>query len=532
MKKVALFIFAIAIVSSTFAQKTPDVIYGPLFKAVQESNIFSDSKTFVDAVPKSDAAAIVRDYLSQSKSVAFSLADFVNENFTLQAQPKVVNEQQGKPIEQHIKELWTVLKRAQDKKVQGSSLLALPQPYIVPGGRFTEVYYWDGYFTMLGLKEHGEVKTIENMVDNFAFLIKTYGHIPNGNRSYYLSRSQPPFFSMMVDLLASIKGKSIYKKYLPALQQEYDFWMEGADKVKAGGAFKRVARLKNGFLLNRYCDNLDIPRQEGYKEDFKTAQEAAVKEMAVMRFANETAMNKHREMVHKRTYKDLRSAAESGWDFSGRWFDDVNDLSTIRTTSIAPVDLNSLIYHLEQVLIEHGGKVNKTIHQNREILLLNIFFNKSVGFYTDIDLHTNQPIDKVTAAGFFPIHFLPYTKFERQKVAANIISTAKRELIKPGGIVTTPNTTGQQWDAPNGWAPLQWMGIMAIEKLGDKGLAKSVAQSWINLNKKIYDATGKLTEKYNVVDLTLETGGGEYPNLDGFGWTNGVYMALIKRYNL
>ena len=122
-------------------------------------------------------------------------------------------------------------------------------------GRFREVYYWDSYFTMLGLKESGEIKTIRDMVSNFAYLIETYGHIPNGNRTYYLGRSQPPFFSCMVELLAGIQGDSIYQHFLPAMEKEYEFWMDGADKLKAGDAYRRVVRMKNGDLLNRYWDD-------------------------------------------------------------------------------------------------------------------------------------------------------------------------------------------------------------------------------------------------------------------------------------
>src|SRR5437762_11712085 len=140
----------------------------------------------------------------------------------------------------HIKNLWNVLRREADTVVNGSSLLPLPNPYIVPGGRFREVYYWDSYFTMLGLQASGEGEMIENMLKNFAYMIDNYGHIPNGNRSYYLSRSQPPFFALMVDLLAQIKSDSVYIAFMPALEKEYEFWMEGAAKLKRGEAYKRA----------------------------------------------------------------------------------------------------------------------------------------------------------------------------------------------------------------------------------------------------------------------------------------------------
>src|SRR5207237_10406288 len=120
---------------------------------------------------------------------------------------------------------WQVLQRKPDAASRLSSLAALPNPYIVPGGRFREVYYWDSYFTMLGLQENKQTKVISNMIDNFAYLIDTYGFIPNGNRAYYLTRSQPPFFAMMVNLLANSEGNAIFTKYQPHLITDYKYSM-------------------------------------------------------------------------------------------------------------------------------------------------------------------------------------------------------------------------------------------------------------------------------------------------------------------
>ena len=532
MKNKILFtILSFTIINMATAQKTPDKIYGQLFLDIQNGNVFADSKTFVDCTPKRKVAAIMYDY-GLAKSTTFDLKKFVADNFNVQVQPNVTNIKAGKTINEHITDLWKILKRAEDKKIEGSSLLALPKPYIVPGGRFTEVYYWDSYFTMLGLKESGEIKTMEDMIDNFAFLINTYGHIPNGNRSYYLSRSQPPFFAMMVTLLASVKGNGTYKKYLPALQKEYNFWMDGSLKVKNGEAIKRVIKLDDGTILNRYCDDDSIPRQEGYREDVKTADEAVSQKMMTIRFGSEAAMNAFRETESKIIYNNLRSAAESGWDFSSRWFTDPTKLSTIHTTDFAPVDLNSLILHLENVLLKNGGKVNAVLSNKRAAALKKIFWNKELSFYCDYNFVDKAVSNSITAAGFFPLSILNYTAAEIKILSPKIVSATNENLLKPGGIVSSTQNVGQQWDAPNGWAPQQWMAIVGLEKIGQTALAKDIATRWTNLNKKVYNATGKLTEKYNVVDLTIETGGGEYPNLDGFGWTNGVYLALIKKYNL
>jgi alpha,alpha-trehalase len=521
------------------AQKTPDKIYGQLFLDVQNGNVFPDSKTFVDCTPKRKPTDIMYDY-GLAKGSGLDLKKFVADNFNMpEGPPAYDNVMQEKDVVKHIKSLWSILKRDADKSTEGSSLLGLPNAYIVPGGRFREIYYWDSYFTMLGLKESGEEKMIESMIENFAFLITTYGHIPNGNRSYYISRSQPPFFCMMVELLASIKGDAVYKKYLPAMQKEYDYWMEGAATLKNGSSFKRVAKLKDGTILNRYWDDLDIPRQEGFVEDTKTADAASTEKMMTMRFANEQAMNSFKQESDKNIFKNLRAGACSGWDFSSRWFADANKISTIRVLDIAPIDLNSLMYKMETILsktyeltkqknlqTKFNGLATKRMQGIEKY-----FFSKGINFYSDYNFVENSTTDIPTAAALYPLNFIT----KSQKSYSTIGNAAKifieKYLLKDGGIVSTPNNTGQQWDAPNGWAPQQWMVITGLENCNQKVLAKDIAMRWIKLNNDVYLRTNKLMEKYNVVDLKLEAGGGEYPSQDGFGWTNGVLLALIKKYD-
>jgi neutral trehalase len=152
-----------------------------------------------------------------------------------------------------------------------SSLLPLPYPYVVPGGRFRELYYWDSYFTMLGLEADGRHDLALNMLKDFAFEIDCYGHVPNGNRTYYLSRSQPPFFSLMVDLIAKREGETSYVTYLPELEAEYEFWMDGSTVLRGSEGYRRVVRLRDGTILNRYWDDRAEPRDESYREDIATA---------------------------------------------------------------------------------------------------------------------------------------------------------------------------------------------------------------------------------------------------------------------
>lgn len=221
-------------------------------------------------------------------------------------------------LREHIDWLWPELVRMTATAPANSSLIPLPRPYVVPGGRFREGYYWDTYFTMLGLEEAGRTDLIDDMLQNFAYEIDQFGHIPNGNRTYYLSRSQPPFFSHMVELRAKTLGVDAYRNYLPALKKEYTYWMRDVDRTAPGHARRHVVVLRDGAVLNRYWDELDTPRPESYIEDVHTAQEAT-------------------DRPAREVYRDLRAAAESGWDFSSRWFGDNSTLATIRTTAIIPM---------------------------------------------------------------------------------------------------------------------------------------------------------------------------------------------------
>ena len=183
--------------------ESPRALFKDLFDAVQQAQIFADSKTFADAAPKLPPPHILALFHAAKPQSRDALRVFVAENFTLPEQvigPELPAERVA--IARHIDSLWDQLTRASTTAPQYSSLLPLPEPYVVPGGRFRELYYWDSYFTMLGLAESGRNDLVEHMVRDFAYLIDAYGHVPNGTRSYYLSRSQPPFFYAMVGLLS------------------------------------------------------------------------------------------------------------------------------------------------------------------------------------------------------------------------------------------------------------------------------------------------------------------------------------------
>ena len=252
---------------------SPDARFGDFFSLVQtDSTLFGDSKTFVDALPLHPTDSILHQYLLEKNQPGFSLQAFIQKNFIVpNNSPSNYVSDNAQSVSAHITTLWDVLTRPADTLDIGSKL-PLPNQYIVPGGRFREVYYWDSYFTMLGLVADNRIAEVEKIVDNFAFLLDKYGFIPNGNRSYYLTRSQPPFFACMVQLLATVRGDEVYKKYLPALEKEYAFWMLGvkADIGKDINWAGHVVQLE-GHSLNRYKDAGDVARPEGFKEDEKVA---------------------------------------------------------------------------------------------------------------------------------------------------------------------------------------------------------------------------------------------------------------------
>lgn len=490
----------------------PDKIYGRLFTDVQMNRIFPDNKTFVDCVPKRDPQAIVSDYLSiiNNPAVRFSLHQFVEENFTVPVSPAdQIQTGANETVTEHINRLWDVLKRNPDQPVKGSSLLNLPGPYIVPGGRFREIYYWDSYFTMQGLQVSNRYDLIEAMINNFSYLLNTYGHIPNGNRSYYLSRSQPPYFSLMLDILAEKNGRSVYALYRNALQKEYDYFTDKSAPTRHN------VTMPDGSVLTRYYDQGDRPRQESFYEDSLLG-----------------VNNKNRSLL----YRNLRSGAESGWDFSTRWFADGKTLATIQTTNLVPVDLNCLMYHLEQTLStayrETGLLVQSNYYaqlaQKRKAAIVKYLFNNADNWFYDYNIVKKALSTEKTIAGITPLYF----SLVEPGVAKSMADVVQQMFLKDGGVVTTLRNSGQQWDAPNGWAPLQYIAIQGLENYQLSELARTIAMRWVDLNIKVYKKTGKLMEKYNVEDTGLEAGGGEYPSQDGFGWTNGVLLKLMAMYGI
>ena len=488
---------------------SPADIYGPLFAAVQEAQVFPDGKTFADAVPRENPQAILAAYRREAPRDKAALAAFVRRHFSVRGEDAKAKP----PLRARIRELWPVLGRAPFAATPGSSALGLDRGYIVPGDRFQEIYYWDSYFTMLGLKADGQAPLIEAMLANFVDLIERYGHVPNGTRRYYLRRSQPPFFALMLDLSEN-RDPALAKRRLAALIREHDYWMAGAKCLDASGACRHVVRMPDGSLLNRYWDARDTPRDESWREDRATAAKAAPRPATIVQ-------------------RDLRAAAESGWDFSSRWLTDPMRLETIHTTDIVPIDLNSLLWVTETRIAARARASGDSatasrfegLATQRKAAIDRYLWVPGERRFADWDRIAQRPTPARTAATLFPL-FAGHASREQARAVAAI---TRETLVGEGGLRTTGIRTGQQWDSPNGWAPLQWVAVEGLGRYGEQALAKDIARRWIATVARTYAETGKLLEKYDVEERR-PGGGGEYPTQDGFGWTNGVTAAMLDRW--
>jgi alpha,alpha-trehalase len=250
-----------------------------------------------------------------------------------------------------------------------------------------------------------------------------------------------------------------FARYLPQLKTEYAFWMEGANELPPGGVHRRVVALDDGSILNRYWDDSDAPRDESYREDIAQAQ---------------ATLRKPRQM-----YREIRAAAESGWDFSSRWFADSATLAAIDATEIIPVDLNSLLFGLESAIrtgCERAGDNDCAEDYARRAAarraaIDRYLWDQSRGVFLDYRWTLKRRIDGVSAATLYPL----FTQVASETEAASVAQAVKRELLKTGGIVATTLNTGQQWDAPNGWAPLQWIAVAGLTHYAQSLLAEQVA---------------------------------------------------------
>lgn len=488
-------------------------VQGPLFEAVQTAHIFKDDKTFVDSIPKKDPESILKEFEKLKKNKDFDLKNFVTKNFYLPKEKELTSVKKN-DVKTYIEDTWNVLAKNFSEQEKYSTLIPLPFSHVVPGGRFREMYYWDSYFTIEGLVVSHRFDLIEAITKNLAYLIDHFGFVPNGNRFYYLTRSQQPYFSLIVDLLHREGRQELALSFYPQLLREYYFWMKG-DKLlsEENNTHARVVLLNNGQILNRYFDQANHPREEAYSKDLACFEKA-------------------RKEYKQYFYQNVRASCESGWDFSSRFMKDPNDLASIATLDYIPIDLNCLLYHHELILAKFADILDKEEEHKtfseaastRKSAILSYFWDEKRKFFFDYHYKEERCSNVFSLAAVFPLFF----EICEEKEAKIVKEVLEKNFLKKGGLITTLTKSSQQWDGNNVWAPLQMIAYMGLKNYGFDELAKEVASRFVSMCQKVYSQTHTLSEKYNGESCSIDTQNGEYELQNGFGWTNAAVKFFLE----
>ena len=501
---------------------------GDLLQTVQRSGLFPDSKTFVDMPSRHTEARVLAAFKKLGKNPRLNaVRAFVTEHFDAAGSDvhqvtiddfnetpaflKNIKSDSLRHFGQLVHGKWRNLKRRAGTRNHSavSSSVPLKHAFMVPGGRFREFYYWDTLWIIEGLLVSNLCKEAEETIACLMEMVREYGFVPNGSRIYYLSRSQPPMLTEMVHrytevCLASTEAITVYlRDHIKLLDSEYQFWMEH--------------RVAPGLKLNIYKANQDYPRPEAFREDTMIASmfDGDIKDKKLF-------------------YRDVASAAESGWDFSGRWFGDWQSISTVKTSRIIPVDLNSMLYANELQLAKWHGSLGdpgksqfyvKNAQQRKQLMWR--LLRDDQGWF-DYDLDTKQlRKEHLYISSMWPM--IVGLEDHDGSSTANT-STKFQQLHYPGGVVISQLNSGQQWDFPNVWAPIQHKVIEYYLNIGDRKTAVDLAQRFITSTYCGYEKYGYIFEKYHGERVGEPGGGGEYVVQDGFGWTNGVILYLLNTF--
>ncbi|KXN69246.1 glycoside hydrolase family 37 protein [Conidiobolus coronatus NRRL 28638] len=572
---------------------------GKILKAIQLAGLFKDSKTFVDMSTKVPQHQVVSDFDALGDNpTKEQLQKFVDDHFNSPAfeltqyniteynpNPKfldAVSDPGVKGFAKKINGFWSSLvleDSSKSKLCDGcvTSLLPIPDPFVVPGGRFREFYYWDTYFSLEGLMLGELYNTTKGMLNNFLHFVDTYGFVPNGARQYYLNRSQPPLLSQMVVSYVNKTGDLEFaKKALPTLDKEYKYWIE-KHSVKVPCSLDD----KNRCQLVRYDVVNQSPRPESYIEDFKTVEYAPG--------LNQTQKDD--------LYADLATGAETGWDYTTRWIlpelknftsNNTITLRSLHTRQVIPADLNALIYQIERNLIQlhktalsnspndcdeerTKNQVHKDLIQqydqrskDRVKIMHELMWDTSDYSFHDYLIDSNQKYPYFSASNYWPFWTGAITdelKSDYDSLSKVYNKVAEIGEKYPGGIPSTLLPSHLQWDLPNSWPPLEYVLIYGMLQVRDHlqdeaqkkklyDLALKQSQTYFNSafcgwystggsiegilerNSNVTGTdSGHMFEKFDVTTVGLSGGGGEYDVQTGFGWTNGVLVSLVNTFN-
>lgn len=521
--------------------------YGKLLHTIQMASLYHDSKTFVDMKMKftqNETLRLFEDMMARTHDnpSRLDLERFVNETFDPPGSEfetwdpadwkqspgflKNISDPAFQEWGSELNHLWKSLGRKMKDEVKENeehySIIYVPHPVIVPGGRFREFYYWDSYWIVRGLLLSEMYDTVRGMLGNFISIVERIGLIPNGGRVYYARRSQPPLLTPMVQsYVETTNDMNFVKENINTLDKEFKFWMDKHTVL--------IEKDGKHYKLARFIDYSSGPRPESYREDIQSAQI----------FQSEAEKDSF--------YRELKAGAESGWDFSSRWFilngTNKGNLTNTMATSIIPVDLNSVIYWNAVILADFHKKLNNAsqalyyegVARDWMEAVEKVLWHEEVGAWLDYD-----KLNEVKRDYFYPTNLSPfwtgcYDPTKREDHIGRVLKYLEktRIMVNLGGIPTTLEHSGEQWDYPNAWPPLQYIMIIALDNSGDpsaKDLAFEMTEKWVRSNYKAFNDSHGMYEKYDATVFGGGGGGGEYEVQLGFGWTNGVIMELLQKY--
>jgi alpha,alpha-trehalase len=403
-------------------------------------------------------------------------------------------------------------------------LLYLPKPYVVPGGRFNEMYGWDSYFILLGLVADRRLDLARAINDNFLYEIREYGRILNANRTYYLSRSQPPFLTrMLLEVYAADHDKSALERAFPEVLACYKLWATEPHLTPETG-------------LARYWDFGEGPAPEVISAE-KDAQGRTHYELVRDYFRTHKITDYDvAEYYDARTgrstpafYKGDRSMRESGFDPSNR-FGPFN----IDIVHYNPVCLNSLLYRMETDIAEildtigRGGESGawRIKASDRAARVNRLMWDAQDELFYDYDFVRKRIRRYPFLTTFYPL----WAGLASKAQAAGVVRNLKK-FERPGGLETSTFESGNQWDAPFGWAPLQFLAVEGLRRYGFGEDADRISREFVSMVDEEFRKTGIIVEKYDVVRRGAEVSAairfGYHTNEPGFGWTNGVVLRFM-----
>ncbi len=491
--------------------QTNPVNYDPLVKQAVTRSLYPDFKMLTDLIPVEMTAAElqklrhetadmrrrsgvdqavhhwIRNRYRANSQLLPSASALVRPMWTLSVQSP------HKATFDYIERTWVKLVR-RTPEITNSTLIPLPNPVLIPGARFQEGYYWDSYFAVKALASTGRAKLVRGQIENFLHLIARFGVVPNGGRTYYLTRSQPPLLSRMIRDYLESRGESLTNsdrvwlrdRVLPLLRKDYEtFWMNSQTRYDASTG------------LNHHFDQLNTPRPERHAAD------------------KENGLGK--------TYRDVRAEAESGKDFT--------DAFEGEATRVAPVLLNSVLHGVERDIAHFArllgqADVAREYDQrgdHRRVAMQRLMRDPQTGAYYDYHLGRRERVSILTADAYAPIWM---------GVEAGSPSTLKllnQRLLRSGGVMGSEVTSGKQWDAPYTWAPHVFIAVDAMNKAGMREAGTALSRNWVEMVDRVHAEKGVILEKYDAqrASSPVETGD-KYVTQEGFLWSNGVYITLLR----